>query len=75
MRIPDKLKLNKFRLVLLPSTRDIFARYGQRVTPASQFTGDEEDVTYASNKVEELTRAKYEVLKQMEEENVPPASA
>lgn len=69
MRIPDKLKLNKFRLVLLPSTRDIFARYGQRVTPASQFTGDEEDATYASTKVETLARTQAELYREYAKQN------
>lgn len=61
MNIPEKLKLNKFRLVLIPSTRDLFARYGQRLTPPSDYSGDDDQVFYASSKVEQLASASAEL--------------
>lgn len=41
MRIPDKLKLNKFRLVSIPHTASYFARFQPSSMPSSSFTGDE----------------------------------
>ena len=41
MFVPEKNKLNKFKLVKLPSPRDMFGRYGQFEMASSQYTGDE----------------------------------
>lgn len=41
MRIPEKLKLNKFRLVTIPHNASYFARFQPSSMPASSFTGDE----------------------------------
>lgn len=42
MIIPEKLKLNKFRLVLMPRNRDYFARYNNSSEiPDSAYGGDE----------------------------------
>lgn len=42
MFVPDKLKLNKFQLVRIPSNKDYFGRVGLTGTgPSSSYTGDE----------------------------------
>lgn len=69
MRIPDKLKLNKFRLVVIPSTRDIFMRIGPRELPKSAYTGEEQEVVYQSTKVEEIDRANNELREALERES------
>lgn len=53
MFVPEKNKLNKFKLVKLPKPCDMFARFGQMDTPSSQFTGDEVAVM-ASRKIDSL---------------------
>lgn len=41
MRIPDKLKVNRFKIVNLPSNKDYFQRFGNRTLPESLYTGDD----------------------------------
>lgn len=42
MLIPEKLKLNKFKLVKIPSNKDYFGRVGlQGVGTPSQYSGDD----------------------------------
>lgn len=41
MFVPEKNKLNKFKLVKLPRPCEMFGRYGQFESPDSQYTGDE----------------------------------
>lgn len=42
MFVPEKLKLNKFKLVKIPSNRDYFGRVGlSSPGTASQYTGDD----------------------------------
>lgn len=41
MRIPAKLKLNKFRLVTIPHNATYFSRFQPASMPSSSFTGDE----------------------------------
>ena len=41
MFIPEKLKLNRFKVVRIPKVRDMLAQFGMRVSPDSAFTGDE----------------------------------
>lgn len=40
MFVPEKNKLNKFKLVRLPKPSELFGRFGQFETPDSQYTGD-----------------------------------
>lgn len=40
MYIPEEMKVNKFKLVNLPSNADYFARLGQFAPAPSQYTGD-----------------------------------
>lgn len=67
MNIPEQLKLNKFRLVRIPSTRDMFARFGPREAPASDFTGDEYAVS-ESTKVQQLARSNAELAEALANE-------
>lgn len=39
--INEKLKLNAFKDVRIPSNAEYFARYGFAVSPDSQYSGDE----------------------------------
>lgn len=41
MFIPEKMKLNRFKDVSLPSARDYFKLTGFQATPQSAYTGDE----------------------------------
>lgn len=41
MIIISSLKHNTFKQVEVPTARDLFARVGQRVAPASSFSGEE----------------------------------
>lgn len=40
MYVPEKLKLNKFQLVKLPSPRELFRRNGENPVDPQRFTGD-----------------------------------
>lgn len=55
MTIPEKLKINKFREVLVPRMRDIFARFGYLASPATQYSGDN-PVIIDENKVQNIAR-------------------
>lgn len=41
MYVPDKLKLNKFRLVRIPSNAEYFRRYGAGNDSKGVYSGDE----------------------------------
>jgi len=41
MYVPEKLKLNKFQAVQLPTNRQIFSRFGLFTNPGTQYSGDE----------------------------------
>lgn len=41
MFVPEKLKLNKFRLVRLPKPVDYVGRFGLVPSPGSKYSGDE----------------------------------
>ena len=44
MYVPKKLKLNKFRVVQIPSAKDIFTRFG--VCTGSNYSSDQEQKQY-----------------------------
>lgn len=48
----EEMKVNKFRLVVIPKNRDYMSRFGS-VTPTGAFSGDEE-AHMSGNKVEDL---------------------
>lgn len=54
MFVPEKNKLNKFKLVKLPRPCEMFGRYGQFESPDSQYTGDEVAVM-SSRKIDTLS--------------------
>lgn len=66
MRIPDKLKLNKFRLVMIPSTRDIFARFGPREAPRAAFTGEDAEASYPQTKIDALHDAQMQLQEEFD---------
>lgn len=41
MYIPEKMKINKFVAVDLPSAKSMFARVGEVVAPEKDFSGDD----------------------------------
>lgn len=58
MLIPDKLKLNRFRAVALPSNQDLYRRFGlsSGSVPSSQFSGDEE-ANFHQTKIDQIAEA------------------
>lgn len=78
MYCPEKLKLNKFKDVAIPSPRDFMARFGAHALPDAQFTGEEEAVDFENRKVELMHTAEEEMayrswLAEQERENAPAA--
>lgn len=60
MLIPEKLKLNKFKLVKIPSNADYFGRVGlQSVGTPNLYTGDEIAVM-PQNKIDQILEADQE---------------
>lgn len=55
MFIPEKMKLNKFQLVNIPSNRDYLKRFGlsSGVGPQSSYSGDEA-IHHSMNKLDSL---------------------
>lgn len=67
MLIPEKLKLNKFRLVKIPSNKDYFGRVGlQSAGSPSMYSGDEL-VFPVQNKVDQIVEADREYSKYLSE--------
>lgn len=54
MYIPEKMKLNKFQHVNLPTPRDMFKRYGLLMTPANMYGGEENLIQPELTKVEQI---------------------
>lgn len=68
MLVPEKLKLNKFKLVKIPSNKDYFARVGlQSAGTPSQYTGDEMAVLDQS-KIDQIRAADAEYAKYLNQE-------
>lgn len=65
MVIPVSLKLNKFKLVKIPSNRDIFSRFGKFTPGANAYTGDE-SVNLHLDKVGTLVQADADLVRQVE---------
>lgn len=53
MNIPEKLKLNRFKVVNIPSNKDYFQRFGSRTMPETMYSGDEV-VPLASRKIDQI---------------------
>lgn len=71
MYVPEKLKLNKFRDVRIPSPAEYFGRFGTSVPPVSEnrMTGDE-DVMLNGRKTDILADMDaYDKYMQEEESN------
>lgn len=67
MYVPEKLKLNKFRVVQIPENRDYFSRFGFLKSPDSAYTGDN-DAPHTMTKIEEIEAGRaYDAMKQREE--------
>lgn len=56
----SRLKLNKFRLVSIPSNKDIFMRVGQRVLPDM---ADGQVAQYANGVMDEIDIAEAQLIK------------
>lgn len=53
MFVPEKLKLNKFRVVSCPSPRLLAQRFGNVLPPVSAYTGDDvSDDVFTGNKAD-----------------------
>lgn len=71
MYIPEEMKLNKFKSFGLPSARDYFKLTGERITDASQYSGDELDgdslsKVEASEKIREYAEKEIKKIKEKE---------
>ena len=55
-----RLKLNKFRMVSIPSNKDLFLRIGKRALPPMQ---DGQVAMYANGTMEELANTEAQILK------------
>lgn len=53
MYIPEKLKLNRFKVVNLASNKDLFARFGSRSVGENLYTGDDA-APVASRKMDQI---------------------
>ena len=60
MYVPEKLKLNKFKLVRIPRPSEIVARFGLVNSPASKYSGDESSSPML-NKTEYLDNASRQI--------------
>lgn len=67
--VPEKLKLNKFKLVAIPKNRDYFARFGFAKSPASSYSGDL-PAFFNEDKIGSLVRGEREVQRAICDENV-----
>lgn len=54
MYIPEKLKLNRFKVVNLASNKDLFARFGSRSVGENLYTGDDDAAPVASRKMDQI---------------------
>lgn len=52
-KIPEKLKLNKFELSVIPHARKLVNTFGYAASPASQYSGDD-NASKPMNKVQQL---------------------
>lgn len=55
-----RLKLNQFRVVSIPSNKDLFLRVGRRTLPAMQ---DGQVAAYSNGTMEDLSNMEVQVLK------------
>lgn len=69
MNIPEKLKLNRFKVVNLPSNKDLFSRFGKKSMPENLYTGDDM-APQASRKIDQIADYDaYDRMMQQEELN------
>lgn len=61
MYCPEKLKLNKFKDVAIPSPRSYMERFGAHDMPISQYTGEDEPVNMENRKTELMHDAQEEM--------------
>lgn len=64
MYCPDKLKLNKFKKVAIPSVRDLFRNSGLLNMPSNVYTGEEPAPVGSQRKLDEILEA-YEMNKDL----------
>ena len=59
MICPNRLKLNKFRMVSIPKPKDLFMRIGRREIPMQ----DGQVASYANGTMEEMSNLESQLLK------------
>lgn len=67
MYVTEKMKLNRFKDVRIPSNSDYFSRSGGAVLPPSQYTGDDVAVMPQSKVQSIVDMEAYDRMKQNEE--------
>lgn len=64
MVVPESLKLNKFKMVKIPSNKSYFQRFGYGLTPEKAFSGD--DFMPSGNKTDILQQMQHQYEKESE---------
>lgn len=68
MFVPEKLKVNRFKDVKIPTNKDFFARVGLgNVGVAGNYTGDEMAIP-AQSKIDQIRQADFEYSKYLNQE-------
>lgn len=68
MYCPEKLKLNKFKLVRIPKGIELFGRIGQIEADPSRYTGDGEALPFQQSKIDAIAEADAEYNKYLNKE-------
>lgn len=69
MYVPEKLKVNKFVDVQIPSNKDYFARLGRQALPDGQYTGDEA-ASMPSDKVSSISAEEQRIFDEMRQAEI-----
>lgn len=65
MYCPEKLKLNKFKQVQIPSNKDYFGRLGTSPVPSSQYTGEDNLAPFPQRKTDELASTERDIIAEL----------
>lgn len=64
MFVPDKMKLNKFKLVHLPRPIEYVQRFGLINSPSVKYSGDDISSPFRLNKTEQLAQAESMLIRE-----------
>lgn len=75
MKIPEKLKLNRFKYVRIPKNKDYFMKYGFQDISDDHYTGDEEILPQFLSKMDAIYRGEMEVMDSIRQSELEAADA